>query len=314
MNDVLNLLKSSKIASLLQNDNVTDISYNGTSIFYVSNIEGRKRYLDVHRDEVMNLLRQIANLTNQLFTYQNPILDVVFSSYRLSAVHPLIGREEHNGTPTFSLRVASRNKNLLEEKGMIDQSLKNVCAQLIATKKSIVISGQTSVGKTEMQKYLIGMLPIHSRVLIIDQGIELSILKSMHPSLDITIWRYDENNSQSSLSNLIKTALRFNPDYLVIAEARGNEILDIYNASLSGHPSIITMHSESEKLVYQRMMAMIGYQNRITKDDLMTIFPSVIQLTKEQVEDRIVRKVMSITSYEPKELKVKYLHYDEKQG
>ena len=37
----------------------------------------------------MNLLRQIANVTNQVFSYQNPVLDVSFANYRLSAMHEL---------------------------------------------------------------------------------------------------------------------------------------------------------------------------------------------------------------------------------
>ncbi len=312
MHEVVELLKSSVFGALLLDSAVTDLSFNGTMIYYYSSLQGRRAYKQMDKVEALNLMRQIANLTNQLFTYQNPILDVVFDKYRLSAVHPLVGRNESEAVVTFALRVASSDKNLLVNKKTVNDEITSVFHSLLLKKQSIVIAGQTSVGKTEVQKYLLGLLAKDTRVLIIDQGIELAIVKSLHPHLDVTLWRYDNNSKENNLSSLIKVALRFNPDYLVIAEARGKEIIDIYNASLSGHPSIITLHSESEKLVYQRMLAMTDYSFGLSEQRLAALFPSIVFLTKTVTKSGIERKIRNITYYLENEARSIYLYNEKK--
>lgn len=297
MDDLTKLLLSSPVGPLLEDRTVTDITYNGGQLYYLSSHNGRIKYGDFNAQEALNLVRQIANLTNQLFTYQNPILDVVFSCYRFSAVHPLITREREQGVVSFAIRVANQDKELLVRTGMIDEEIKRIIDTLLVTKKSIILSGLTGVGKTEVQKYIIGRLQTNARIIIIDQGIELAITQSLYPHLDITMWRYDDRLIESSLASLLKTSLRFNPDYLVIAEARGKEIIDIYNASLSGHASFFTMHSEGVTTIYQRMLAMGNYQSGITIHDLVKAFPYVIQMDKTVKNNAIVRKITKIVSF-----------------
>ena len=83
----------------------------------------------------------------------------------------------------FALRIANLNKNLLVESGTITNELELVLRKVMAAKRSIVLSGQTGVGKTELQRYLIGLLEEHERLLVIDQGIELALTKTHHPHL-----------------------------------------------------------------------------------------------------------------------------------
>lgn len=314
MHDLINLLKATPFARLLEEEGVTDISFNGSAVYYYSSAKGRMYFGPYHAGEALHLIRTIANLTNQLFTYQNPILDVVFDKYRLSAVHPLIGRSEDNTVTTFAIRIASDDKDLLIKKGVIDKTKASIIKSLVNRGQSILIAGQTSVGKTELQKYVIGTLRDNSRVLIIDQGTELAVLKKLYPRLDITLWNYDDKNADTSLESLIKAALRFNPDYLVIAEARGKEILDIYNAALSGHPSILTLHSESEKLVYQRLLSMMGFKQGLLEKQVKEAFPSIIYLSKKEVEGGIKRKIKAITYYDENNEKEIYLYSDEEEN
>lgn len=311
MHEAERLLRAAPFASLLGDVNVTDITYNGEALYYVSSLTGRQYYKDYDKSEALNLIRQIANFTNQLFTYQNPVLDVVFARYRLSAVHPLIGRGKEDSAISFALRVANDNKHLLEEKGTITPHLSKLLKNLVTKGKSLVISGQTGVGKTEVQKYLIGLLKVNSRIVIIDQGIELALCKTLYPSLDITIWRFENRLKESELENLIKTSLRFNPDYIVVAEARGAEIIDIYNATLSGHPSIFTIHSENEHLIYERMVAMTSYKVPLTKQDFAQVFPYIIHLEKVYENDAIKRKVKSIVEFDRQRDTFNYLYKDE---
>ena len=311
MHEAERMLISSPLGRLLLDKNITDITYNGESLFYLSSIEGRCYYALYHKNDALNLIRQIANVTNQLFTYQNPVLDVVFSHFRLSAVHPLIGRDREENAVSFAIRIANVNPTLLVDNQTITPEIEAILSRIIRTNKSIVISGQTGVGKTELQKYMIGLLDPHTRLVIIDQGIELALSKTLYPQLDITLWRYDERTVESQMTNLIRTSLRFNPDYIIIAEARGREIIDIYSATLSGHPSIFTMHSESEKQLYERMLAMTAYQVPLSENDFASVFPYVIHLDKKKVAGKIKRRIKTISHFEQESGKIVYIYSDE---
>lgn len=314
MHEITMILANRFFGSLLEDCSITDIFFNGTTIYYLSSQKGRVKYLDFDKIEALNLMRQIANLTNQLFTFQNPILDVVFDHYRLSAVHPLIGRNGEDNAVIFAIRIANTNKHLLIETGMINQKIKETLLAVISRHKSIAIIGLTGVGKTELQKYLIGLLSDFSRVIIIDQGVELAITQKLYPHLDITMWRYDNKLFESSLPNLIKTSLRFNPDFLVIAEARGHEILDIYNASLSGHPSFFTIHSDDVNTTYRRMLSMANYQEGLNEVDFALAFPFVIEVKKIVKEGKIIRKITNIVSFEQGIENPQYLYSDETEN
>ena len=86
-------IENSFLASLIKDEEVTDISYNGASIFYVSNMSGRKKSnIEVEQQVVRDFLRQISNLSEQQFSYTNPNLDITIGKYRINATHQSVGK------------------------------------------------------------------------------------------------------------------------------------------------------------------------------------------------------------------------------
>ncbi|MGI6644926.1 MAG: ATPase, T2SS/T4P/T4SS family [Bacilli bacterium] len=306
------LLEQSFLKPLLEDEQVTDITYNGGAIYFVSNEYGRSFYRVVEQQKIMNMLRQIANITNQQFSYQKPILDVSFANYRLSAVHPSIGRINYDDGCSFSLRIAPKEPLDLVANHMLDEKLVETLKELMNQKKSIVIAGATGVGKTELQKYLLSLLPRNERVILIDNVQELSSLQETHENLDLTVWELNDDKRPSSLKSLIKTALRFNPDYILIAESRGDEMEEIYNASLSGHPTILTLHSDTCEDVYTRIYQMcpnifktLTYKDAL--DSLKATYPIVIFLRKKSNEiSQIIRFIEKIIVYKEGKKEVIY--------
>ena len=70
---LVEFLESSFLSELLEKETVTDISYNGEYIFYLDNKFGRlKRNIEVEPALVKDFIRQIANLSEKQFSYQNP--------------------------------------------------------------------------------------------------------------------------------------------------------------------------------------------------------------------------------------------------
>ena len=236
-------IEESFLKDLLTDSSITDISYNGKDIYYLHNYLGRQKSdIKVTENEVRDFIRQISNISEKQFSIQNPKLDVSLGKYRINATHPSIGRMHYEHCLTFSIRIASTTPIITDKSTFLNAELISLFTVLMRSKMSIIIGGLTGTGKTEFQKYLIYKIPMYSKLIIIDNVLELDSLTLDH-DLDISIWQADEKNKESNIQELVKNALRNNPDYLIVAESRGKEVIEVLNSAMTGHPIITTIHA-----------------------------------------------------------------------
>lgn len=295
---LVTFLESSFLKPMLNDEYVTDISFNGLAVFYMHTLKGRiKSSISLTYEDVSSFLRQISNLAEKQFSFQNPILDVAFGKYRLNAIHHSICRFNNQPTFSFSLRITSYT-NHWENSPLINTKIKDLLKLILNNKQSIVIGGKTSCGKTEFQKYIISLIKTNSRLIIIDNVLELDgVNRNEH--LDITSWQADDRNSYTSIQSLVKNALRNNPDWVVIAEARGEEMLDVLNSAMTGHPIITTLHAQDVNAMPSRMISMILMNQKKISDsiysDLYCHFHFYIYLSSFlNDKNEIIRYVSSI--------------------
>lgn len=265
---LVDFLECSFLKELLENSNITDISYNGFDIYYVDNNRGRlKSPMSVEVQVVKDFIRQIANLSEKQFSYQNPELDVSFGKYRFNALHQSVCRKDNKECVCFAVRIASSTLRFAEHKSL-NEKVKELLTVLVASNVSISIGGLTGSGKTELQKYLISLMKENTRVIVIDNILELDQLNNTQ-SLDLNIWQVDEKREGASIENLVRSALRSNPDWLIVAESRGKEMLDVLNSSLTGHPIITTLHAFDINSMPHRMVRMVMMnEQKMAFDDI----------------------------------------------
>ena len=199
---LLNFLENSFLSPLLLDPEITDVSYNGVSFFYVHNEKGRlKSSIKVSSEEVINFIRQIANLSERQFSYTIPTIDVSIGKYRLNAVHTSIVRVENDKSCSFSLRIASKESRIVPNSEFISEECENFLINCLNNEESLVIAGPTGSGKTELQKYLLSKLKKNSRVIVIDNIQELENLRQFE-DLDLTSWQISLNNLWKNLSRM----------------------------------------------------------------------------------------------------------------
>ena len=257
VNKLITFIENSFLSDLLEKDSVTDISYNGESIYYLDNNLGRQRRETLVEPQlVKDFIRQISNLSEKQFSYQQPELDVSFGRYRLTALHQTVCRKQNNECICFSLRIASKKLRIKENEQYFPKEICDLLDVLIDSNVSIVIGGLTGSGKTELQKYLISRMKENTRTIVIDNILELDQLE-IEQNLDLNVWQVDDNRQNASIQSLVKTALRSNPDWLIVAESRGKEMLDVLNSSLTGHPIITTCHAFDINSMPYRMVRMV---------------------------------------------------------
>lgn len=269
---LISFMENSQFSSLIKDNEVTDISYNGQFIFYMHNTFGRlKADFKITSSEAVDFIRQIANLSEKQFSYVEPILDVSFGRFRVNAVHHSIGRINDDNTITFSIRIASYENRIEKDNSFFKKNSKDFLFDILSKKESLVIAGETGCGKTELQKYLISHLKKNSRIVVIDNLQELECLRA-NEDLDITSWQISDSKNKT-FEDLIRNALRSNPDWLIISESRGREMSDILLSVMSGHPIITTLHANSIYDIPYRMVRMVqlANQNQLYDDVLKDI-------------------------------------------
>lgn len=318
---LLSYLENSFLSGLLNDAQVTDISFNGRSLHYVHNLKGRQlSAINPSESEVHDFVRHIANLTEQHFSYSNPILDVSVGKYRLNAVHPAIARLNYEKTTTFSLRIGHQKGDQRPIRFQPEPLLDHLFRQLVGAGVSIVIGGTTGSGKTEFQKYLISIMKPKTRLIVIDNVLELEGIRT-EAHLDINIWQVNPTIKGGDFSSLIANGLRSHPDWVIVAEARGGEMKEALTAAMTGHPIITTVHSLDVMTLPMRMarMVMAGQPTlryAETLADIKDHFPILVYLRKrENANGHIEREIYQIGEMRASQHKVKIIYeWDGKQA
>ena len=302
---IISFIENSFVGELLKNENITDISFNGLSIFYMDNNIGRKESdIKITNNDAKDFVRQIANLTEKQFSFQNPILDVTAGKYRINAVHGSIARFDEEGVVNFAIRVASEKPRITDDSGFLTKELISLLKTLIKSGISMVIGGTTGTGKTEFQKYLLNKMPSATRVIVIDNVLEIN-QKAINPSIDLNVWQFDDRNAALGIQSLVKNALRSNPDWLIVAESRGGEMLEILNSAMTGHPIITTIHALSVENMPYRLSRMVMMNDKKSNyedvySDVCNNFPIYFYLKRTiDKKGRVNRYIDSIAYLDP---------------
>lgn len=298
---LIEFIENSFLKELLERESITDISFNGEKLFYQDNLSGRLQSdLVVTNDEVYAFLRQIANLTDQQFSIANPILDVSVGRYRISALHSSLARKNRDKVFNFSIRLGYDKLRIKDDGSFINKRALSLLDEAINKKCSIVIAGKTGTGKTEFQKFLISRMNENTRIILIDNINEFET-NYFKDNLDSQTWLV--NNQKNNFDDLIKNALRNNPDWLVVGEARGEEMKACLNSTMSGSPTITTMHARDSESIYHRIarMCMINSKNLVfeeTLEDVKEHFKFLVYVKKifDEKTKSYVRYVDSIST------------------
>ena len=285
-------LEHSILGPLLLREDVTDITYNGESLFYQSTMNGRKKaQLLMTYKEAYQLIKQLANFMNVPFTYLDPIVEMSVMRYRIFAVGPSISRKHFQPSLSFAIRIhALPGQNLyrfLNE----NSRWRGLFQFLISQRVSFVIAGKTGSGKTQLQKELLGLIPQAQRVIVLDNILELDGIDI--PQLDVTIWQISRSYD---FQQMITGALRSHPDWLLIAESRGEEFKEVLRSVKTGHPIITTLHSDDIDHIYARMISMLLIGESVSLHDhlfneVKHAFPILIQLESSITDKALERKI-----------------------
>lgn len=136
--------------------------------------------------------------------------------------------------PTFSIRKFPPQPLTLEElilKGTLKPSAAAYLWLIAELKGFIMISGPMSSGKTTLLSAIASKLPTYSKIVTIEDTPEIRL---PHPHWIRMFTREGEDEkSRISMFDLVKLAVRYRPDYIIVGEVRGEEVHALFQARRS---------------------------------------------------------------------------------
>ena len=133
--------------------------------------------------------------------------------------------------------------------------------QAIRLKKNIVICGGTALGKTTFLNTCVGCIPVHERLVILEDTYEIKVPHANVVRLK-TVKNTAHHQTPVTMQTLVQTSLRLRPDRLIMGEIRGQEIFDFVSSCSTGHQrSVVTLHANSPKSAFMRMAQLYKLNN-----------------------------------------------------
>ncbi len=148
----------------------------------------------------------------------------------------------------------------------------------IAAKKTMLISGGTSSGKTTLLNALLAAIPAHERIVTIEDAPELRPPQRSVVSLIAS--RGDQGDAAVSPQTLLEAALRLRPDRILLGELRGGEAFAFLRAVNTGHPgSLTTIHADSPESAYEQIALMVLQSGvALSRADILAYVRSIVRI------------------------------------
>jgi len=121
----------------------------------------------------------------------------------------------------------------------------------IENNKSLIFAGGTASGKTTSMNAVSMFIPPRAKVLTIEDTRELSLYHDNWLS-SVTRERLHQG-SDIDMYDLLRSALRHRPEFIIVGEVRGDEAVTLFQAMNTGHTTFSTMHADSIETVINRL-------------------------------------------------------------
>ena len=162
----------------------------------------------------------------------------------------------------------------------------------VKQRRTILVSGGTSTGKTTFLNALLRDIPMSDRIVLVEDTPEIKIRSAN--ALGLVSVKGQLGEAHVTIEDLLQAALRLRPDRIILGELRGNEAITFLRAINTGHPgSFSTIHANSaagalEQLALMVMQAGLGLSRRDTLIYAASVIDVVVQLGRDEGRRGIV--------------------------
>lgn len=243
--------------SLLDNDDITDISYDNNGQIWIRSLTQGSMRVEVEGatpDFVEKLAFQCSNVMGTTFNNAKPFLDAESAELRMNFVHESIAT---NGIALVIRKTPAKirlEKEKLIEEDYFTPAIHDFLIKCVEGHCNIMVAGETGSGKTEFVKYLASHTKTNEKIITIEDTLELHLDK-IFPQRDIVAMK---TNNVASYSDVLVTCMRQNPKWILLSEVRSAEAVSaVRNSISSGHNILSTIHADKASAIPYRLYSLM---------------------------------------------------------
>lgn len=128
--------------------------------------------------------------------------------------------------------------------------------EAVQARKTVLISGGASSGKTTFLNALLRVVPADERIITVEDAPEIVV--SQPNALGLVAVKGDLGEAKITVEDLLQASLRLRPDRIIVGEIRGRETATFLRAINTGHPgSFTTVHANSPEGALEQIALMV---------------------------------------------------------
>lgn len=285
-NEVYNYLyKYYIIQKYLDEDSITDIKVSSDSNIWTKRIINNQaiRVLEKDtkfqtKDTFKNFCKYVARRNGTELNDKNSIRIITDKTrcqdYRLR-IDITSERINCNDLPCITIRKLPKKKKMPKDliaAGMINEEIDLYLQEIIPAGAQIIICGEGGSGKSTFLDAYIECIDDNTHALVLQESEEIF---SDKPNIfcQRTKEKSAETDTETSLRDLTKNAMRMDVNMIVISEILGGEVFYLFDAGYSGHIAWCTMHGPSSYEAIRKLMQYLQYSDvSLRYEDAMEMF------------------------------------------
>ena len=255
--NIFDKLDFGPLKPLLDNDDITDISYDNNGQIWIRSLTQGSMRVEVAGatpEFIEKLAFQCSNVMGTTFNNAKPFLDAESAELRMNFVHQSIAT---NGIALVIRKTPAKirlEKEKLMKEDYFTQDIHDFLIKCVEGHCNIMVAGETGSGKTEFVKYLASHTKVNEKIITIEDTLELHLDK-IFPQRDIVAMK---TNNVASYSDVLVTCMRQNPKWILLSEVRSAEAVSaVRNSISSGHNILSTIHADKASAIPYRLYSLM---------------------------------------------------------
>ena len=307
----------SPLAKHLSKADVTDIYINRPGEVWIETLGGGIERIvapELTETSLWRLARQIAGQNSQGISRKHPLLaGWLDDGSRVQVVAPPATRssvviairkhvatnmslEDHEASGAFEGTDRGEGENVREQSlrsAYVAGDWARFLRKAVALRKTIIVSGGTSTGKTTFLNSLIEAVPTEERLVIIEDTPEIQMAHAN--AVGLIAARGAMGEAHITSEDLLIASLRLRPDRIILGEVRGSGATTFLRAANTGHPgSLTTIHANSPREAISQLSLLIGQTSNMSQEAIMAYINDTVDIVVQLVKRDGKRVVSSV--------------------
>ncbi len=287
-----------KIDPLMKDPLIEDISADGVQIpIYVWHRDYESLPTNIifkDSEELNSFIVRLAYMARKNISLATPILDASLPDG--SRIQLTYGKEVTRRGSTFTIRRFRADPLTITDLislGTLSPEMAAYFWYAIENRASILVAGGVASGKTTILNCFSMFIKPGLKLVSVEDTAELNLPhENWIPSVARTgFGDAGDKAGAITLFDLLKTAVRQRPDYLLVGEVRGEEAYTLFQAMATGHLGMGTIHGESANSVIHRL----GSEPMNIPKPLLTMIDAIAVQLRTEVDGKPTRRTRAVT-------------------